>query len=81
MDVVFNKRQLSVYNLGVNEVATGKSFMHMWPQTDGRGSEDVASCLLRYIKEEKSEDVKHIIAFSDTCSGQNRNVNVASFWI
>lgn len=81
-NVVFYKRQLSVYNLGVNEVATGKSFMHMWPETDGgRGSEDVASCLLRYIKEEKGGDVKHIIAFSDTCGGQNRNFNVASFWI
>ena len=81
-NVVVYKRQLSVYNLGVNEVATGKSFMHMWPETDGgRGSEDVASCLLRCIKEEKSEDVKHIIAFSDTCGGQNRNFNVASFWI
>ena len=29
----------------------------------------------------KSGDVKHIIAFSDTCGGQNRNFNVASFWI
>ena len=56
-----------MYNLGVNEMATGKSFMHMWPETDGgRGLEDVASCLLRYIKEEKSGDVKHIIVFSDS---------------
>ena len=56
--------------------------MHMWPETDGgRGSEDVASYLLRYIKEEKSGYVKHIIAFSDTCGGQNRNFNVVSFWI
>lgn len=42
-NVVVYKRQLSVYSLGVNEVATGKSFLHMWPETDrGRGSEDVA---------------------------------------
>ena len=81
-NVVFYKRQLSVYNLCVNEVATGRSFMHMWPETEGgRGSEDVASCLLRYVNEEKSEDVKHIIAFSDTCGGQNRNFNVVSFWV
>ena len=41
--VVVYKRQLSVYSLGVAEVATGKSFLHMWPETDrGRGSEDVA---------------------------------------
>ena len=45
------------------------------------GSEDVACCLLRYIKEEKSGDVKHIIAFSDTHGGQNINFNAASFWI
>ena len=42
-NVVVYKRQLSVYSLGVDEVATGKSFLHMWPETDrGRGSEDVA---------------------------------------
>ena len=42
-NVVVYKRQLSVYSLGVAEVATGKSFLHMWPETDrGRGSEDVA---------------------------------------
>ena len=42
-NVVVYKRQLSVYSPGVDEVATGKSFLHMWPETDrGRGSEDVA---------------------------------------
>ena len=82
MNAVFYKRQLSVYNVGVKEVTTGKSFMHMWPETDGgRGSEDAGSCLLRYIKEGKGGEVKHIIAFSATCGGQNRNFNVASFWI
>ena len=67
-----------MYNLGVNEMATGKSFMHMWPETEGGR---VASCLLKYIKEENSGDRKHIIAFSDTCGGHDRNFNVASFWI
>lgn len=40
-------------------------------------------CLLPFeiYQGKKSGDVKHIIAFSDTCSGQNRNFNVASFWI
>ena len=42
-NLVVYKMQLSVYSLGVAEVATGKSFLHMWPETDrGRGSEDVA---------------------------------------
>ena len=67
---MFYKRQLSVYNLGVNEMVTGKIFMGFR-----------RCCLLRYIKEEKSGDVKHIIGFSDTHGGQNINFNVASFWI
>ena len=42
-NVVVYKRQLSVYSLGVAEVATGKSILHMWPETDrGRDPEDVA---------------------------------------
>ena len=48
--------------------------MYMWPKTDGgRASEDVASCLLRYIKEGKC-------GFRDTCGGQNGNFNGTSFW-
>ena len=48
-NVVVYKRQLSVYNLGVDEVATGKSFLHMWPETDtGRGSEDVAASVISH---------------------------------
>lgn len=48
-NVVVYKRQLSVYSLGVAEVATGKSFLHMWPETDrGRGSEDVAASVISH---------------------------------
>lgn len=59
-----------MYNLGVNEVVIGKSFMYMWFEIDGgRGLEDVVFCFLRYIKEEKSGDVKYIIVFFDICGG------------
>ena len=48
-NVVVYKRQLSVYSPGVDEVATGKSFLHMWPETDrGRGSEDVAASVISH---------------------------------
>lgn len=55
--------------------------MHIWPESEGgRGSEDVASCLYRYVTEEVGDEVNNVIAYSDTC-GQNRNVNIASMWL
>ena len=56
--------------------------MHIWPETDGgRGSEDIASCIFKFVNEEKADDAKHVIAFSDTCGGQNRNFNIAAMWL
>ena len=81
-NVVFYKRQLSVYNLGIHEASTNKGFMHIWHEGDGgRGSEDIANCLFNFVNEEKSEETRHVVAFSNTFEGQNRNFKVASMWL
>ena len=55
--------------------------MYMWHEAEGRkGSQDVMSCLLKYIQS-LPETVTHIDAFSDNCGGQNKNKNIIKFWM
>lgn len=48
--------------------------MYVWPETEGsRGSQEVAACLKKHIVSNASSH-KHIITYSDSCTGQNRNI-------
>ena len=80
-NVVFYKRQLWTYNLGIHDCKTSKAYMHMWHEgTASRGSQEVASCVRRHLKSNEST-AKHLIAFSDACGGQNRNINMVCMWL
>ena len=80
-NVVFYKRQLWTYNLGIHDCKTSKAYMHMWHEgTASRGSQEVASCLHQHLKSNGST-AKHLIAFSDACGGQNRNINMVCKWL
>ena len=38
-----------------------------------RGSHEIGSCLLKHLRE-MNTDAKHLILYSDSCGGQNRNI-------
>ena len=47
--------------------------MFVWPETEGsRGSQEISSCLIKYIKSYAANFEK--ITYSDSCTGQNRNI-------
>lgn len=70
--ICYYKRQLWTYWFSVHDMKTGKSFMFLWNETiASRGSQEVGSCLLHYIK--NFVPAKKIIMYSDQCGGQNRN--------
>lgn len=74
--VAYYKRNLYVYNFGCHVLNNEKAFMYVWPETEGsRGSQEIAACLKRHITE-NAKNVKHIVTFSDSCTGQNRNIKV-----
>ena len=75
---VYYKRKLAVYNLTVNSLSDREVQCYVWDETNGkRGSCEVGTCLYRYINSLPST-ISHIIFYSDTCGGQNRNQYIAS---
>ena len=80
VNVVYYKRQLWTFNLGVHCCRTGVGHMHMWSESEGsRGSQEIGSCVLTFLKEHPVPS-KHLIAYSDSCGGQNRNISVVCLW-
>ena len=80
-NVAFYKRQMWTYNLGIHDCSNEKGFMYMWPESlASRGSQEVASCLFKHFCTTRSQ-ASHLIVFSDACGGQNRNINMACFWL
>ena len=72
------KRRLGVYNLTIYDYKNGDAHCFMWPENEGRrGSNEVASCLFKYMDEQSKQGIKQITMFSDNCAGQNRNRFVA----
>ena len=79
--LVFYLRQLWVYNLGIHNVSNGNGYMCMWPENVARrGSDEIASCLLKYFRS-LTVKPKHLIAYSDSCGGQNKNFYMICFWV
>lgn len=80
-NIVFYKRQMWTYNLGVHDCSDEKGYMYMWPETvASRGSQEVGSCLLQHFQS-VSSPAPNLIAYSDACGGQNRNINIVCFWM
>lgn len=78
--VAFYKRQMWIYNLGINDRRTNKGTMCMWTEVEGKwGSNEVASSILAFLNTLDLTDYDEIRTFSDGCGGQNRNRTIVSF--
>lgn len=80
----FYLRQLWLYNTGVHLVSEKKehAYFHIWTEAEGwRGVNEVGSSLLNFfdVAEVCGSD-RNLIAWSDSCSGQNKNFGLICFW-
>jgi hypothetical protein len=75
---VHYKRKFAVYNLTMYSLGDAEATCYVWDESDGnKGSCEVATCLYRYLQS-LPRSVTHVILYSDTCGGQNRNKYVAA---
>lgn len=77
---VFYLRQLWTYNFCVYNLLSGESHMFVWDETiASRGSQEIGSCLVQFIKN-LPPNITKIIAYSDSCGGQNKNKNICKLF-
>jgi len=55
----------------------------MWHEAvASRGSDEVGSCILKHLQEINIQPTTtHLITFSDSCGGQNRNIYLVCLWL
>ncbi|KAJ8728609.1 hypothetical protein PYW07_006305 [Mythimna separata] len=76
----FYLRQICFYNLGIHVVdqTKQKAVCCTWTEdVADRGSVEVASSLLRFVEVDQScRNKYHLVIWSDSCAGQNKNFNI-----
>lgn len=82
----FYLRQLWFYNFGVHAITKfgSKVFFFNWTEDiASRGSIEIASCFHSFSQifgEHFSNEVSHLIIWSDSCVGQNKNFNMTCLY-
>nr|CAH7729287.1 unnamed protein product [Callosobruchus chinensis] len=75
--LIYYKRQLSIYNEGIHPGSTDIPYCFTWKEgVAGRGAQEVGSCLVKYINLHLKNGVEHLVLWSDSCGGQNRNLKI-----
>ncbi|KAL4704357.1 hypothetical protein ACJJTC_010742 [Scirpophaga incertulas] len=75
--LLYYSRKYAVYNLTFYESVTQNVFCVTWGETDAqRGSNEIATCLTKYLENVDSRGIKNVILYCDSCSGHNKNKNV-----
>lgn len=72
--IVFYLRCFSMFNLGIHEASTGTGHFYTWLENQaGRGSQEIASCIIKHLNLNLKVEAETIICWCDCCGGQNRN--------
>ena len=80
--IAFYLRQLWLYNVGIHLVTkTGsQAYFNIWTEdVAGRGSDEVGSTLLAFF-DAAPITASRLVAWSDSCAGQNKNFYIVCIW-
>lgn len=74
--------KLSICNCTIFDLGNLLGTCNVWNKTIGnRGANEISSFLWSYFQEESSKGVNEFIAYSDSCSGQNKNKIIFSMYL
>jgi len=77
----YYKRKYATYNFTIFDIANKQGYCYMWTETEGnRGSNEIGTCLFKFIELLKDRGVEEFTFYSDNCGGQNRNRYIYSMW-
>lgn len=72
-------RKLNIYNFTIFELSSSQGYCYTWTEEEGgKGATEISTCILKWLREKDDEGWQHIIMYSDTCGGQNRNKIVST---
>lgn len=75
-NIVYYKRQLNLYNLGIHSGKTNKGIFNVWVEHEGgRGTQEIGSCLKKYING-LNAPVTTLNLYADSCGAQNRSIKL-----
>ncbi|CAG9763461.1 unnamed protein product [Ceutorhynchus assimilis] len=70
----YYKSKIATYNLTVYEAAKKQGYCYMWHEAiASRGTCEIGSCVLKFIKMKADSGCREISFYSDNCAGQNKN--------
>lgn len=77
----FYKRKCFCYNLSIHDCSSNTGYFYYWDETTAsRGSDDIASCILKHFDQQNIHCDK-LIVISDNCCGQNKNWAIVALWL
>ena len=76
--IAYYKRQMWTYILGIHDKNLKTGFMYVWSEEQvSRGTQEIGSCIPEHVFVHIPETVTHLILYSDSCGGQNRNIKMS----
>jgi len=77
----YYKRKLATYNFTIYDIGKKEGYCFMWDESGGkRGSNEISTCILKFMKIKKENGIKELSFYFDNCAGQNRNRFIYSMW-
>jgi len=78
----FYMRQLWLYNTCIHTADQEGPFFHIWTEAEAhRGVKEICSSLFTFLSTaDICDDKNTLIAWSDSCPGQNKNFAMIAFW-